>query len=220
MRLLAQHVPQAAGRTKKGLQRARQPAYAADLTAGALKLPESRVISDLLVRRVSEQQWHAQIYERNVLQARSPATARRLTALIRARLETMQPELWRMVRDGPAPVATQALFAAAIKHSRLLGDFLDLVVRDHYRAFKPVMTNTVWDSYLADCRGRDPEMPAWTESTRRRLRSSVFQILAQVGFLESTRTLRLQAVHIVPQVIRYLERHHEDYVLHCIQVGP
>jgi len=35
-------------------------------------------------------------------------------------------------------------------------------------------------------------MPEWNESTRRRLRSSVFQTLAQAGFIESTKTLTLQ----------------------------
>ena len=39
-------------------------------------------------------------------------------------------------------------------------------------------------------------MPQWNESTRRRLRSSVFQTLAQAGYIENTRSLKLQNVHI------------------------
>ncbi len=35
-------------------------------------------------------------------------------------------------------------------------------------------------------------MPEWHKSTRRRLRSSIFQILAQAGFLRDTRSLKLQ----------------------------
>jgi hypothetical protein len=34
------------------------------------------------------------------------------------------------VRDGTSTVASHALLAAAIKQSPLLGDFLDLVVRE------------------------------------------------------------------------------------------
>ena len=63
----------------------------------------------------------------------------------------------------------------------MLGDFLDLVVRDQYRVFATALTEQLWEDYLDDCRGRDPDMPQWNESTRRRLRSSVFQILAQAG---------------------------------------
>lgn len=194
--------------------------YRADLTAGSLKLQESRVIADLLLRGVSEKDWKAAIVNENVLQARNPATAIRLARLIRQRLERMGPDLWKLVRDDNKVVATHAILAAAIKQSALLGDFLDLVVREQYRAFKPKISKAIWEDYLKDCRGRDPDMPLWNESTRRRLRSSVYQILSQAGFIENTRTLKLQPLHIAPQVLQYLRAHDEDYVLRCIQVAP
>src|SRR5262245_3198613 len=96
--------------------------YKADITAGALTVPESRVIADLLLREVDAAGWKDAIVERNVLQAGSRATATRLTKLIRGRLETMGEELWRLVRDGKGDVATHAVLAAAVKQSRLLGD--------------------------------------------------------------------------------------------------
>ena len=66
--------------------------YKAVITAGALKLPESRLVADLLLRKVDADGWKDAIVTKNVLQARSPATARRLTKLVRGRLETMGPD--------------------------------------------------------------------------------------------------------------------------------
>ena len=63
-------------------------------------------------------------------------------------------------------------------------------------------------------------MPEWNESTKRRLRSSVFQILAQAGYINNTKANQLQTVHIASQVLRYLEKHDEQYVLRCIQGAP
>lgn len=194
--------------------------YRANITAGALKVPESRVIADLMLRGVDEAGWRNAVYEENVLQTRSPKTAKRLRTLIRSRLETMTEELWRMVRDGTRDEATHACLAAAVKHSHLLGDFLDLVVRDQYRMYAKALSKKLWSEYVEDCRGRDPEMPDWSDSTINRLRSSVFQILAEAGYIENTRSLRLQTVHIVQPVLRYLNKHNERYVLRCIQVGP
>ncbi|MFO0806406.1 MAG: DUF1819 family protein [Gemmataceae bacterium] len=194
--------------------------YKADLTAGALKLPESRLVADLLLRKVDSEGWNDAIVRKNVLQTRSPATARRLTKLIRGRLETMGPELWTLVRDGKGAVAAHAAFAAAVKHSPLLGDFLDLVVGEQYRVFGTALTNKMFADYLDGCRERDPDMPQWNELTRRRLRSSVFQMLAQAGYIENTRTLKLQTVHVAEQVLRYLKANKEEYVLRCIQVAP
>jgi hypothetical protein len=192
--------------------------YKADITAGSLKVPESRIIADLLLKQTSKDGWREAIVRQNVLQARSAATALRLAKLIRGRLELMDARLWRLIRDGAKTVATHAALAAAVKHSPLLGDFLDLVVREQYKIFSPALSNQLWEDYLNDCRGRDGEMPLWNESTRQRLRSSVFQTLAQAGFIEDTKTLRLQPVYIAPQVIEYLQERDEKYVLRCIQL--
>lgn len=193
--------------------------YRADLTAGSLKITESRVIADLLLRGVGEAGWKQAITNDNLLKTKSPATAIRLARLIRGRLETMSPDLWRMVRDGTMDVAAHAVLAAAIKHSHLLGDFLDSVVRDQYRRFGNALTKKLWFDFLEDCRGRDPQMPQWHESTIERIRSSVFQILAQAGYIKDTRSLLLQRPHITAEVIDYLKQNGEDYVLRCITAG-
>ncbi|MBI2878016.1 MAG: DUF1819 family protein, partial [Candidatus Tectomicrobia bacterium] len=119
--------------------------YKADITAGALKVPESRIIADLLLRGVEEEGWKEAMIRQNVLQARNPATASRLTRLLRGRLALMDADLWTLVRDGSCMVAGHAVLAAAIKHSPLLGDFLDLVVREQYRLFRPSLSNALWE---------------------------------------------------------------------------
>jgi len=131
----------------------------------------------------------------------------------------MSPVLWRMVRVGKMVVATHAVLASSIKHSYVLGDFLDLVIKDQYRRFGNALTKKLWFDFLEDCRGRDPQMPQWHESTARRMGSSVFQILAQVGYIKDTRSMLLQRPQIIDEVIGYLERNKEDYVHRCITAG-
>jgi hypothetical protein len=194
--------------------------YRADIIAGALMVPESRVIAGLLLRGVDGDGWTEAIVEKNVLKARRKPIAMRVARLIRGRLETMESGLVRMVRDGNGAVATHAVLAAAIKHSALLGDFLALVVGDQYRQFAQSLSSKLWNDYLHGCRERDRTMPAWSEATRDRLRSSVFQTLAQAGYVANTRTLNLQTVHVAEQVLHYLKAHSETYVLKCIQVAP
>jgi hypothetical protein len=169
---------------------------------------------------VDQQGWRHALYAQNLLQTRSPRTAERLVLLLRGRLALMEADLWQLVRDGSGIVATQACLAAAVKHSALLGDFLDLVVREQYRRYAKVLSRTLWEEYIAGCRERDPEMPRWRDATIARLRSSVLHILAQAGYVDNTRTLRLHTVHLASQVTAYLTEHHEHDVLRCIRVGP
>ena len=194
--------------------------FSADLTAGSLKIRESRIIADLLLQAVGDDVWEDAICGKNLLQARSPATAKRLTRLIRKRLELTGPDLWRLVRDGSGVVATHAVLAAAVKHSHLLGDFLDMVVREQFRVFNEMLPKKLFDEFLRDCRGREPDMPEFTEATSRKLQTTVYHILVQAGYLSDTRTLRLQTVHIAAPVIAHLEEQGEDHVLRCIEVSP
>jgi hypothetical protein len=94
------------------------PRYRGDITAGSLKVTESRRIADVLLHQVDAAGWADAIVQRNILQARSPATAQRLAKLIRSRLESMGPDMWKLVRDGKGLVATHAIFAAAVKQSK------------------------------------------------------------------------------------------------------
>jgi hypothetical protein len=194
--------------------------YRADITAGSLKVAESRVIANLLLKQADDTVWITALGSDNLLQTRTPATAQRLARLIRNRMETMTPELWSLVKDGNSSVATHACLAASVKHSALLADFLELVVKEQYRIFAEKLTYQMWDDFIADCQNCDAELPEWSESTIKRLRSSVFQILEQAGYIDNTKSLRLQTVHLAREVVRYLEKHHEGSILRCIQVTP
>lgn len=92
-------------------------AYKADIAGGSLKVYESRIIADLLLKRLPAVEWRQAIEVDNVLQKTSIGTAKRQASLIKTRLKQMTPPLWKLVRDGTKPVATQAVFAAAIAHS-------------------------------------------------------------------------------------------------------
>ena len=202
------------------MSRSSLPLYRADLTAGALKIRESRIIADLLLDDLDESGWRDAIVRHNVLQTRSVKTAQRLALLIRGRLSLMDADLWTLVRDGDAPTATHAVLAAAVKHSRLLGDFLDLAVREQCRMFSTVLYRSVWTHFVHDCIGRDPTVGEWKASTLERVRQTAFQVLAQAGYIDSVRSLRLQPVSVAPSVMDYLKEHQETYVLRCLQVNP
>lgn len=193
--------------------------YTANITAGSLKIRESRIIADMMIRNVNDPEWKKLLYDDNILQAKNPTTVRRYVQLIRQRLELMNVDLWKLIRDGSSLVATQAVLAAAIKHSRLLGDFMYLVVKEHIRMFKPALTLATWNDFLDDCSGRDPKVATWTDSTRKKLNTVVYHILIQAGYLENNRTLKLQNVHIAPEIIQNLEQYREHYVLKCLEVS-
>lgn len=192
--------------------------YTATLSGGSLRLRESRVVAGLLLEGVDGDGWRRAVIQENRLQLSSQIYRRKLSRLLRMRLEPLGPRIWSLIRDGDRELACQACFACAVKTSRLLGDFLDLTLRDQRNLFAPRLELRHWNEFLEGCRGRDPEMPAWSDSTITRLRSMVFSMLAEVGYLADTRSLRLCNVFLRDELVSALRDLGELYVLRCLEV--
>lgn len=193
--------------------------YTSTITTASLRLRESRIVADLLLRGVSDAEWEEAVLHKNVLQIRSAVSLPRISRLLRARLEPLGEGLWAMVRNGGREQATQAAFAGAIKDSRLLGDFMDIVLREQRMLFAPRLEHRMWTEYIEGCRGRDPNMPLWSDKTIARLRSAVFSMLAEAGFLNDTRSLIMQNVFVDEELATYLRGRSELYVLRCLEVA-
>ena len=179
---------------------ARTERYQADLSAGSLMLPESRRIAELMLRRPDETDWNRAIKVDNILQKSTPSTAVRQARLIRFRLELLGPRAWTLIAQGESEPAVQTLFAGALLHSRLLYDFVRQVLTGHHRRLDLEFHPGEWDPFLAECAARDPSLAAWTASTRAKLLQVVVRILVESKYIESSRTLRLRAPHLHPQV--------------------
>ena len=192
--------------------------YTATISSTPLRLRETRIVADLLLQGVVGAAWTEAVVESNVLQVSSTVGLVRSSNILRYRLRPFGPQLWKMVRDGDRELATQAAMAGAIKHSRLLGDFMDLTMRDQRALFCTRLDQGMWTDYIEGCRGRDPDMPHWTDATVAKLRSVVFSMLAEADYLQDTRTLLMQNVFVDSQLAAYLRDRDETYVLRCLQV--
>lgn len=180
--------------------------YNAEISAGSLMLPESRRIARLRMGNPTETEWAEALRGENVLQKKTPATARRQARLIRNRLETLDHAGWQLIAEGDKEVATQLLLAAAIRHSRLLGDFLHDVYAQHLRRLEHSLSPRAWEAFLTECAHRDPAVAEWADSTKRKLFQVIVRILAEAGYLDSTRKMNLTPPMLHPSVVAYLKR--------------
>ena len=192
--------------------------YTATISSTSLRLRESRIVADLLLQAVSDDDWKEAVIDQNILQMGSPVTTTRSSNILRARLDPLGEGLWKMVRDGGHTLATQAAFAGTVKHSRLLGDFMDITMREQRALFSKKLEHRMWNDYIAGCRGRDPDMLHWSDTTVVKLRSVVFSILGEADYLKDTRSLLLQNVFVDTELAAYLRDRDESYVLRCMEV--
>ncbi|WP_419783801.1 DUF1819 family protein [Maridesulfovibrio sp.] len=191
--------------------------YNGEIVAGSLLVKESRIIADLLLRGLEEKKFYQEVLVSNVLQKRSPASAKRQAKLIRNRLLPLHKDFWIMIRDGSYEQSGQTLFAASIAHSHLLGDFIMQTVQLSIKTFQKQISYRDWDSFFEECKHRDPVTSIWAESTTKKIRQVIFRILAEAQVIDSTKNMNLIPFSLLPGVKELLIRHEENYVLKCLE---
>ncbi|WP_047248553.1 DUF1819 family protein [Chromobacterium subtsugae] len=191
--------------------------YNAELSAGSLMIAESRRVAALLLLKPDEAAWSHAIKVENILQKNSPATAKRQARLIRNRLETLDDEGLRLVAEDTPEVCAQILLVAAVRHSRLLGDYLLDVYRSRLRRLETQLNAADWDAFLHECAHRDPIVESWSDTTRAKLLQVLLRILAETRYLESTRSLRLTPPLLHPRVLCYLATHNDIYTREAME---
>ena len=192
--------------------------YNGDIVAGSLLIMESRKIARLLLDDANPKQWHQAIMIDNILQKRTPAAAQRQARLIKNRLLLMKPALWEFIAQGSSDMAVQGILAAAIKHSHLLGDFMDTVIRQHWRTFVKEITDKDWKDFFETCAQVDPDIDQWADSTQAKIKQVIFRILSESKYIDNTKSLQLLPVSVIPEIRQYLIKNSEKYVLRCMEV--
>lgn len=191
--------------------------YNAEISAGSLLPLESRRIAALLLTKPDEATWWRAIEVENILQKKTPATARRQATLLRKRLTTLDPEGWGLIVNGGHEVLIQTLLAASVKHSRLLGDFMRNVYAARQRRLELALGPLDWDDFLAECGHSDPAVAHWATTTRAKLFQVIVRILVEAKLLDNARSMTLTPRSLNPLVRRYLEARNESYVLDCLE---
>lgn len=191
--------------------------YNAEISAGSLLPLESRRIAALLLTSPDPAAWQHAIEVENILQKKTPATARRQARLLQRRLSTLDAKAWQMMAERESEVVIQLLLAAAVKHSQLLGDFMLRVYADRQRRLEPALAPIDWQDFLTECAHHDSAVAGWSDSTKAKLFQVIVRILAEAKYLESARSMKLTPHALHPVVRRYLSTHDEAYVLDCLE---
>ena len=193
--------------------------YDSDLIGGSLMVRESRIIAQLLSQQVSAEQWKQAIHMDNVLQKKTPATAQRTATAIRKRLECLSPSLLNMLVDGDSELATQVSLCGVLGRNLLLVEFMETVVKDAYLIRLEKLENYMWMDFLEDRSHRDESILTWAESSKKKMGQVVFRILAESGYLKSTRSLELQNFVIRHELASLLKEQGEYRIYNCMNIS-
>jgi len=191
--------------------------YNAEISAGSLMPLESRRIAAFLLTHPDENAWRRALVEDNLLQKKAPSTALRQAKLIRNRLNTLDTSAWEMIAHREQEVAIQLLLVAAVKHSRLLADFIANVYIDHQRRLNLSISSGDWEGFFTECAHRDSSVKHWSASTQAKLFQVIVRILTEAKYLENTRSMKITPQSLHPDIRRYLSAQGDHSIVELLE---
>ena len=181
-------------------------AYLGDIIGGSIMLRESRVIAALLLRQPDEAQWIHAIVNENALQKPSLHSAKRMASTLRKRLEPMGPAFWEQLLIVSDDLAKQMLLLATMYHSPVLTDFMATAFADARRMYRESLRNDGWHEFIVSRQRVIEGLDSYSESSIQKMGNNVFKILADVGYIESGRSRKLQNIYLMPELREWATR--------------
>lgn len=174
--------------------------YLGDLIGGSLMITEAQLIAELLLSEPSKEQWDEAIVEQNILQKRSPASAKRNAATIKKRIANLGNKFLSALVNANHEEAAQLMMAATLINSPLLADFMRTVVMDAKRMYRENIDMKDWEYFWEDKCRIYPDFADMSESSTYKIAQVAFKVMTDGGFLESTKTKVLTNIYITPDV--------------------
>ncbi|HDY7707087.1 DUF1819 family protein [Vibrio parahaemolyticus] len=192
--------------------------YLGDLIGGSLMITEAQLIAELLLSEPSKEQWDEAIVEQNILQKRSPASAKRNAATIKKRIANLGNKFLSALVKANHEEAAQLMMAATLINSPLLADFMRTVVMDAKRMYRENIDMKDWEYFWEDKCRIYPDFADMSESSTYKIAQVAFKVMTDGGFLESTKTKILTNIYITPDVRNLLVEMDRDDIIQAMEI--
>ncbi|EGR0072239.1 DUF1819 family protein [Vibrio vulnificus] len=192
--------------------------YLGDLIGGSLMINEAQLIAELLLSEPNKEQWDEAIVEQNILQKRSPASAKRNAATIKKRIANLGNKFLSALVKANHEEAAQLMMAATLMNSPLLADFMRTVVMDAKRMYRENIDMKDWEYFWEDKCRIYPDFADMSEASTYKIAQVAFKVMTDGGFLESTKTKVLTNIYITPDVRDLLVEMDRDDIIQAMEI--
>lgn len=179
--------------------------YVRDLTGGSLLLAESRLVAESLLQTLTEPEWNRLFTDENILKKNSPHTAIRYARSVRRRLEPLGAQFIEAVIHASESGYKQLLMLSLIMHTPVLPDFMQYVVAETKRIYRPNLEPDAWETFILDRSRTLPGLNDLSESTLKKSGNNVIRALVEADYLDNNKNRRLQPVFLLPETRAWLK---------------
>lgn len=157
--------------------------YALSFTTGGLLTREAAVMVPIFLNTQSWQHTKQQVIDNNLLQTRTITALTRITREAIQRLSTLSNTELELFDEASPTERNHVMWAATCRRYDFIADFAEEVLRERFLTFNTTLSHEAFDRFVTSKTLWHPELDDLAESTRVKLRSNLFRMLQEAGFV-------------------------------------
>jgi hypothetical protein len=163
--------------------------YLLSFTTGGLFYQHSLSIANLYISLDDWEEVYKYILEKNILQARTQSTAKRVGREIINRLKTLtSSELNLLIETSPIE-QKQILFISVCRRYKFIYDFAKDVIRERYLTLKYDLPTEEFDSFYNQKEQWHEELEKISPSSKYKLRTVLYKILLEAEIIDKNKII-------------------------------
>ena len=163
--------------------------YSMSFTTGGLFCQESVKITQLYLEIHDWEQVRKDVVVKNMLQARTISTLKRVCREICSRLKTLNDSELTLLVQGTNQERSHILWVAICRRYRFIRDFAIEVIRERYLTFRQNLQVEDYEAFFNSRAEWHIELEAITTTTRNKLRQVLFRMLRETELLSVGNTI-------------------------------
>lgn len=175
--------------------------YALSFTSGALLEREAAIAAPIYLGGRDWQGFRDRLDTENLLQSRTASSRARLAREVVQRLAVLSLAELELLTDASPSERCQLMWVAACRRYALIGEFAEEVVRERFLLLTPTLGHSDFDSFVHGKTLWHPELGELKDSTLRKLRATLFRMLAEAGLLADGEIVQATLSHRVQDLL-------------------
>ena len=158
--------------------------YCLSFTAAGLKPELAAVMARIHTETGNWKETRALVLERNALQARSQASAKRLETELRQRLQLLNDEQFTLLAEGSSDDRLAMAWLALLKRIQLTLELTRDLLLNKLQGSDALLRRSDMTGFYEAAEQQHPELQALSLSSKKKVRSTVLSMLRETGLLE------------------------------------
>ena len=180
-------------------------------TAGSLFHQESVKVARLFLEFSDWNKVRDAVLSKNLLQARTINTSKRVCREICARLKTLYQSELDLLIHGTVQEQTYLLWLAVCRRYKFIADFSGEFIRERYITFKMDLHYKDFDSFFNKKSEWHEELDRIKPTTRNKLRQVLFRMLREADLLSANNTIN--AAMLSPRLLKAITQGNRQDIL-------